>query len=223
MLHNDTKTPMKSNLLLILELLLILAGLAIYALGIFPFPILPLFLVAWASLRIRHLGWRDVGLSRPDKWLPTIGLALLVGIGYQALDVFAITPFLQRLTGASIDLSQFSFLRGSLPALIFFVFISWTEAAFIEEMFFRGYLLNRLTDITRQQRWSLAFALIGNALVFGAAHAYQGLTGVLDTFLAGMLLGLLYLLARRNLWLPILVHGIIDTLGFLLIFAGLYS
>jgi membrane protease YdiL (CAAX protease family) len=216
-------TPIKSTLLLILELLLMLAGIAVYALGIFPFPILLLFLVAWASLRLRHLGWRDVGLRRPDKWLPTIGLSLLVGIGYQALDVFAIAPLLQRLTGESIDLSQFSFLRGSLPALLIFIIISWTEAAFIEEMFFRGYFLNRLASIAGNQRWGIAFALIVNALVFGAAHAYQGLTGVLDTFLAGLLLGLLYLFARRNLWLPILVHGIIDTLGVLLIYAGLYS
>ena len=214
---------MKSTLLLILELLLVLAGLAIYAFGILPFPILPLFLVAWASLRLRHLGWRDVGLRRPDKWLPTIGLTLLVGIGYQALDVFLIAPLLQCLTGESIDLSQFSSLRGSLPALLFFILISWTEAAFIEEMFFRGYFLNRLTDLAGVRRGGIAFALIGNALVFGAAHAYQGLTGVIDTFLAGLLLGLLYLLARRNLWLPILVQGIIDTLGFLLIFAGLYT
>ena len=214
---------MKTTLLLIFEMLLLLAGLAIYALGIFPFPILPLFLVGWASLRLRHLGWREVGLRRPDKWLPTIGLALLVGIAYQAVDIFVIVPLLQRLTGESIDLSQFSFLRGSLPALIFFLLISWTEAAFIEEMFFRGYLLNRLTDLAGRQRLGVTIALVGSALIFGVAHAYQGITGVVDTALAGLLLGLLYLLARRNLWLPILVHGIIDTLGFLLIYAGLYS
>ncbi len=214
---------MKFKLLLILEMLLVLGGLVIYGLGIFPFPILPLFLVAWASLRLRHLGWRDVGLRRPEKWLLTIGLASFVGVVYQALDILLIVPFIQRLTGESIDLSQFSFLRGSLPALIIFLIISWTEAAFIEEMFFRGYFLNRLSDLSGQQRWSLAFAVIGNALIFGAAHAYQGITGVVDTALAGMLLGLLYLAARRNLWLPILVHGIIDTLGFVLIYTGMYN
>jgi membrane protease YdiL (CAAX protease family) len=213
----------KFKLLLILEMLLVLGGLVIYGLGIFPFPILPLFLVAWASLRLRHLGWRDVGLRRPEKWLLTIGLASFVGVVYQALDILLIVPFIQRLTGESIDLSQFSFLRGSLPALIIFLIISWTEAAFIEEMFFRGYFLNRLSDLSGQQRWSLAFAVIGNALIFGAAHAYQGITGVVDTALAGMLLGLLYLAARRNLWLPILVHGIIDTLGFVLIYTGMYN
>jgi len=214
---------MKSTLFLILEMLLILAGIAIYAFGIFPFPILPLFLVAWASLRLRHMRWRDVGLHRPDRWLPTIGLALLAGVGYQALDTLLIAPLLQHLTGESIDLSQFSGLLGNLPALMVFLVISWTEAAFIEEMYFRGYFFNRLTDLAGRERLGIAIALIGNALVFGAAHGYQGITGMLDNALAGLVLGLLYLLARRNLWLPILIHGIIDTIGVLLIYAGLYS
>jgi len=214
---------MKSTLLLILEMLLILVGIAIYVLGIFPFPILPLFLVAWASLRLRHMRWRDIGLRRPERWLPTIGLALLVGVGYQALDILLIAPFLQRLTGESIDLSQLSGLRGNLPALLIFLVVSWTEAAFIEEMYFRGYFFNRLTDLAGRERLGVAIALIVNALVFGAAHAYQGITGVLDSVLAGLVLSLLYLLARRNLWLPILTHGIIDTIGILLIYAGLYS
>jgi membrane protease YdiL (CAAX protease family) len=214
---------MKSSLLLILEMLLILAGIVVSALGIFPFPILLLFLVAWASLRLRHMHWRDVGLKRPDKWLPTIGLALVIGIGYQALDIYLITPLLQRLTGESIDLSLFSILRGNLLVLLFFLLVSWTEAAFIEEMYFRGYFFNRLTDLFGRERLGILIALLGSALVFGAAHAYQGITGVVDTAIAGLVLGLLYLLARGNLWLPILVHGIIDTLGFLIIYAGLYG
>jgi len=214
---------MKSSLFLILEMLLILAGIVISAMDIFPFPILLLFLVAWASLRLRHMRWRDVGLRRPDKWLPTIGLALLIGIGYQALDIFAITPLLEHLTGEAIDLSPFRILRGNLLVLLFFLLISWTEAAFIEEMFFRGYYFNRLTDLFGRERLGIITALLGSALVFGAAHVYQGITGVVDTFLAGLVLGLLYLFARRNLWLPIFVHGIIDTLGFLIIYAGLYS
>jgi membrane protease YdiL (CAAX protease family) len=215
--------PMKSTLLLTLEILLLLAGIGAYAFGLFPFPILPLFVVAWISLHWRHLGWRDIGLRRPAKWLPLIGLALGIGIGYQALDTVAIAPLLQRITGQSIDLSQFAGLKGNLPALIVFMAVSWTEAAFIEEMFFRGYLLNRFIDLAGQERFGIALALLGNAAIFGFAHAYQGLTGVLDTALAGLVLGLLYFLARKNLWLPILTHGIIDTVGFLLIYAGWVS
>jgi membrane protease YdiL (CAAX protease family) len=214
---------MKSTLLLILEFTLILAGVAINALGYLPFPILLLILMAWVSLRLRHMRWRDVGLKRPDRWLPTIGLALIVGIGYQALDIFIIAPFLQYLTGEAINLSLFSDLQGNLLLLIVLLAASWTEAAFIEEMFFRGYLFNRITDLVGKERAGILIALIGSSLVFGAGHAYQGITGVIDTVLAGLVLGLLYLHARRNLWLPILTHGIIDTVGFLLIFFKLYG
>jgi hypothetical protein len=215
------KNYVKPSLFLALEILSLLVGFVIIALGIFPLAMLPLFLVGWISLRLRHLGWGDVGLRRPDKWLPTISLALLIGIGYQVLDTAAISPLLEKLTGQSIDLSQFSFVQGNLPALLLFFVISWTEAAFIEEMFFRGYFFNRLTDFTGRDRRGIIIALVVSSAIFGAAHAYQGVIGVLDTFLAGLVLGLLYLFARRNLWLPILTHGIIDTLGFLILYAGL--
>lgn len=211
---------MKTSLLLGLEILLVVVGIALIALGIFPYAILLLFVLAWVSLRLRHLRWRDVGLSHPANWLTTIGLAILIGIGYQALDTVLIAPLLQRLTGEAINLSQFAGLRGNLTALIVSLAVSWTEAAFLEEMLFRAYLLNRLMDLFGRQPVGIAVALAAHAILFGLGHTYQGLTGVLDTALAGLVLGLLYLQARRNLWLPILAHGILDTTGFLLIYFG---
>ena len=213
---------MKTSHLLIFEILGLLVGAIVLALG-FPLPVLPLFIVGWASLRLRHLGWRDVGLRRPDKWLPTIGLAMLIGVGYQVMDTLLISPILQNITGETTDLSQFSFIKGSLPALLFFLVLTWTEAAFIEEMFFRGYFFNRLTDLAGNGRIGIIFALVVSSLAFGAAHSYQGITGMVDTFLASLMLGLLYLFARRNLWLPIFTHGIINTIGFLILFAGMFG
>src|SRR4030042_7120415 len=172
---------MKSTLLLILEFTLILMGVAVYVLGYLPFPILLLFIMAWVSLRLRHLRWRDVGLQRPERWLTTIGLALLIGIGYQVLDILFIAPLLQQLTGESIDLSLFSDLPGNLLLLILFLAVSWTEAAFIEEMFFRGYLFNRITDLFGNERVGTLIALIATSLFFGAGHAYQGISGGVDT------------------------------------------
>jgi len=211
---------MKTSRLLILEILLVLAGIALIAFDMLPFVILLLFVLAWVSLRLRHLHWSDIGLKHPSRWLTTIGLAILVGIGYQVVDTLLIAPLLQRLTGEAINLSQFAGLRGNLTALIVFLAVSWTEAAFIEEMFFRGYLFNRFMDLLGRERVGITLALIAQAVLFGLGHTYQGLTGVLDTAVAGLVLGLLYLQARRNLWLPILTHGIIDTTGFLLIYFG---
>jgi CAAX protease family protein len=212
---------MKSSLILVFEILLVLVGIFLIASNIFPIAILLLFILAWLSLIVRHLKWRDVGLKRPDHLLATIAFAILIGCGYQALDTLAITPLIQRLTGESINLSPFAGLRDNLPGLIVSLVLTWTEAAFIEEMFFRAYLLNRLVDLIGHHRLGFLLALIIQAILFGLGHNYQGLTGVLDTALAGFVIGMIYLRAKRNLWLPILIHGILDTTGFLLIFFGL--
>jgi len=213
---------MKPLLLISAEFALVLAGLLIGGLQLLPVPIILLSFIAWGSLRVRHIDWRDVGMRRPEKWLPAVVVASLAAVGYQALDVFTIVPILQRLTGGPIDLAQLSELRGNLPGLIVWLALSWTLGAFLEEMFFRGYLLNRINDLGGLQATGTCLAVVSSALLFGAVHAYQGTTGIADNVLTGVLLGVLYLVGKRNLWWPILTHGAIDTLGILLIFSGLY-
>jgi membrane protease YdiL (CAAX protease family) len=58
-------------------------------------------------------------------------------------------------------------------------------------------------------------------LLFGLGHSYLGITGVVDNILWGILYGVLYLASGRNLWLPIIAHGIEDTTSFILLFLGL--
>jgi membrane protease YdiL (CAAX protease family) len=37
---------------------------------------------------------------------------------------------------------------------------------------------------------------------------------------AGLILGTAYMLSGRNLWAPILAHGLIDTVGVVMLFFG---
>jgi uncharacterized protein len=57
---------------------------------------------------------------------------------------------------------------------------------------------------------------------FGLAHAYQGVTGVIDEGLMGLLLGLIYLGTGRKLAVPIVAHGVADSIEFVLMFSGKY-
>jgi membrane protease YdiL (CAAX protease family) len=210
-----------SRLAALAELLLALTFVLLTAFELLLTPTILLLIVGWLSLWLRRVGWRGVGLRRPLSWGRTLLIAILGGFGYQALDILLIAPLLERITGVPIDLSQFDLLRGKLLLTLFALLFSWTLAAFGEEMVFRGYLLQRIADIYAHlsQRWILAVLL--SAAVFSLGHLYQGLTGVVDTFLAGIFLGLLYLFSGRNLWLPILTHGVINTAGFVLIFLGM--
>jgi uncharacterized protein len=180
-------------------------------------------LLAWLALRLRGLGWSDLGLRRGVSLL-----RLLITVPLATVTLLLLTVVLGSLlawaTGLQPDLSHFAYLRGNLPALLGWLLIVWTVAAFGEEMLLRGFLLNALLDLLRSRAghagaWALALML--TAIVTGAAHAYQGIAGVVLSGLIGLGFSLVYLATRRNLWAPILTHGLYDTVGFLVLFANL--
>jgi membrane protease YdiL (CAAX protease family) len=76
-----------------------------------------------------------------------------------------------------------------------------------EELLFRGLLLSVLVGILGASNVILAAILA--AILFGAAHAYQGITGVLATTLTGGFLMLAYLYTG-NIFLPMLIHFLAD-------------
>ncbi|MEW6086589.1 MAG: CPBP family intramembrane glutamic endopeptidase [Chloroflexota bacterium] len=176
----------------------------------------------WLSLWLRRTGWRDIGLKRPADWRKTWLLGISLGVGYQAFSIGILVPVLYRITGEAPDLAQFASLRGNLSLLGVSLIVSWTLAAFGEEMVYRGYLLNRLADLFGRSAAGWGISLCLSALLFGLAHEYQGITGVLETTISACVMAGLYLAAKRNLWLPIIFHGVVDSIGFLLIYLGLY-
>jgi len=56
-------------------------------------------------------------------------------------------------------------------------------------------------------------AMLPVSILFGYGHYYKGPSGIVDSGVAGLILGNAYLLSGRNLWVPILAHGFIDTFG----------
>jgi membrane protease YdiL (CAAX protease family) len=67
----------------------------------------------------------------------------------------------------------------------------------------------------------IASLLLASAL-FGWGHTEQGVSGWIQEGLSGLLLGVLFLLARRNLVVPIVAHGVSNTVAFVLIYLGRY-
>lgn len=181
-------------------------------------------LLAGATWLLRRTGrtWSDVGLRRPDSWWRVAGLVvggyLLLGLTLQLL-----LPLLLTLTGASPPVTApFNELRGDLIQYLFFALpVSWGTAAFVEEMFARGYLLNRLVDLAGSERpWAWWIAAGAQGVLFGVGHAYQGLGGVMMTGLVGIAFGAIYLLGKRNLWACIILHGIVDSVTMTAFYAG---
>jgi len=181
-----------------------------------------LFALGWISLRVRGLRWKSVGFRLYRSWGRTLALGALCGAAIEALELFVTQPILVRLTHHWPDLSDFRGLRWNWKLLPLALLLTWTLAAFGEEMVFRGYLMNRVADFFKSSRRGWIISLIVVNVVFGFAHQYQGMTGVIENAIDGFLLGLIYLRCDRNLAVPIVAHGITDTLDFLLIFVGKY-
>lgn len=86
---------------------------------------------------------------------------------------------------------------------IVWLFLLFVIVAFVEEVLCRGFILGNLMVSFRKY-----IALLVSALVFMILHAINpnvSWLGLLNLFLAGILLGLPYIFTK-NLWLPVSLH-----------------
>ncbi|HXY02896.1 MAG TPA: type II CAAX endopeptidase family protein [Terriglobales bacterium] len=218
-----TRPWRQSKSLILVELLVVILIFLADAVHWIPFSKTPFLLAfAWISLRLRKLRWRDLGLRRYRSWTITLAMGVGVGILLEAFQLFVSQPILVHLLGKQPDLELFRALRGNVKWTLLAIAGAWTLAAFGEEMVYRGYLMNRVADLMNRTRWAWIISLTAVHVGFGLAHAYQGITGIIDEGLAGFLFGVIYLCNGRNLAVPIVAHGIEDTIDFLLIFLGRY-
>ncbi len=183
-----------------------------------------LFLVPliWLLLRLNKEPWAAIGFSRPQRWMPTIALGLFAGVLLELFAVYVTTPQISAYFGVEPDYSELKKIRGNLPLLLVFLGLSWTFAAFGEEICFRGFLMKRIAAVFGETRVAWIASLLLSSALFGWGHTEQGISGWVQEGLSGLLLGLLFLAAKRNLALPIVAHGVSNTVAFILIYLGRY-
>jgi uncharacterized protein len=181
-----------------------------------------LFLLGWLSLRLRKLRWSDVGLRRFGNWRATLAYGIGAGIALELIQLFVSQPLLIWLTGEAPNLENFREVTGNWRLVLVYLPALWVLAAFGEETVHRGYLMNRVADLGNRTPLAWVVSLVVVSVEFGFCHRYQGITGIIDEGFMGLLLGLLYLRCGRNLWVPIIAHGVQDSIDLALIFLGLY-
>jgi len=181
-----------------------------------------LLIVAWGSMWLRDVGWRDAGLALPPGWLRLVAIGIAAGVAMWLLEFFVTMPLLHRILGYWPDLSAFDELAGSIKLLLVFLALNWVLAAFGEELVWRGYALPRVAQFcgSGARAWVIALLIVN--LGFGLAHFYQGPSGVIQATVAGILLGMLYIATGRNLVVPIAAHGISNSVDFTVMYLGLY-
>lgn len=209
--------------LLLGELGVLIALTIADARGLVPLSRTPfLLLLCWASLRLRRLRWRDIGFARPPRMGRAIAIGTVAGL---AIEIFAInvtTPWIASVTGTPPDVSDLRDLVGNWPLLLILLAVSWILAAFGEELAFRGYLMNRVADGFGRTHvaWIVSLAVV--SVYFGIGHGTQGVAGIVQESLSGCWLGVLFLASRRTLAVPIVAHGVSNTVALVLIYLNRY-
>ena len=183
-----------------------------------------LFVLGIVSILIRTRDWRAIGLVRPRSWLVTIGVALLAAIAVIAMGQFVTEPLAKAMglhenPGAAAN--ALGSLKGNVWSALKGLGLVWTFAAFGEEVSYRRYLLGRAAEALGGTTFAYWIALLPASILFGFGHYYQGPAGIFATACDGFVIGAVYLLMKRNLWVAVLTHGLVDTIGIVLLFFGL--
>ncbi|NOT34674.1 MAG: CPBP family intramembrane metalloprotease [Candidatus Eisenbacteria bacterium] len=207
----------------VLEVIVFVLVVVADAVGLVPLTqtivLLPL---VWVALRVGREPWASIGFQRPEHLGRMIAIGIVAGVALEALAVLVTTPWISGLFGVQPDYSELREIRGNLPMLLLFLALSWTLAAFGEEICFRGFLMKRLARLFGESRAAWWVSLLLSSVLFGWGHTEQGVSGWVQEGLSGFLLGVLFLTSGRNLVVPIVAHGVSNTVAFVLIYLGRY-
>ena len=187
---------------------------------IVPNEVIVLSLVGLISIRLRDGRWFAMGFKRPESWRRI----LLIALGAATLRIlvgqFLVEPLTAFFWPKPTAPALANEITGNAKIALLALLLVWTFAAFGEEIAYRGYLLTRAADIGGRSTTAYWLGIVFVSILFAYGHYYKGPAGIVDSGVAGLILGSAYMLAGRNLWATILAHGFIDTFGVIDAFFG---
>ncbi len=161
------------------------------------------FVVRKYGLAIPQLGFKWIGTWKTIAWI------VAAYIFYIGLSIFPITVFSALgigTLGFEPQQSLFDFFGTDIVGIVFAGFIAIILAPFIEEIFFRGFVLNTLV-----KRIGVMWGIILTALVFAAVHfEFQS---IMPLIILSFVLNILYV-RTGSIWPGILFHVANNTIAF---------
>jgi len=147
------------------------------------------------SIGFRKFRWRYI-------WISMIAYIVYVLIS-MGLEPVLKSAGLQSLRDMSPALKGYGF------PLLFGLFLTGT---FVEEIFYRGYIIERVTELTGR-KW---VAGLISWLTFTLVHLrFFGVGPTLEVAIIALIFVILYIKAK-SIWPAVIVHGINDIVGFLI-------
>lgn len=163
-------------------------------------------LVDWALLYYCWSGVRNYGGTLATlsggRWISWKGVIIDIGIALPFWILWEVTAYgVHGLLGPNDARSVDALLPQSLPEVLLWILVSVT-AGFCEELQSRGYLQRQFYALSG----NIVVAVLGQAVLFGLMHSYQGWKQVIVISVLGVLYGALAAW-RRNLRANMIAHA----------------
>ena len=170
---------------------------------------------AWRS----HTPWREIGYVRPKSWTGTLAVGIAFGVAFKFLMKAIVMPLL----GAGAINQAYHYLAGNRAALPAAIYTMIVVAGFGEETLFRGYMFERFGKLFGSGVWARTLIVLLTSGLFGLAHyAVQGLTGVEQATIVGLVYGTIFAVTGR-IFLLMVAHAAFDLTAVAIIYWDLES
>jgi membrane protease YdiL (CAAX protease family) len=178
--------------------------------------IVMLFLI-WFGLKLRNENWTYFGLTIKGISPKSIFKGFLLSLLVFALAIIGFvigSIIMANITGIpeNADMSNYSYLQGNLGMLILTLIGVYIVSSFGEEVIYRGFLINRISELGLNNKISSIISVIISAIIFGFVHYEWGAMGIVQTGFMGLALGLCYIYMKKKLWIMVFAHAYMDTI-----------
>jgi len=195
----------------------IFAILVILASNFLVAPLSAILVLAWA--RLSRTPWREIGYVRPRSWIGTLAVGIVFGVVFKFLMKAIVMPLL----GAPPINQAYHFLAGNTAALLWMLYAVTVGGGFAEETVFRGWMFERLGKLFGPGLWARTSIVLLTSVLFSLAHySVQGLAGVEQAMITGLVFGTIFAVTGR-IFILMVAHAAFDLTAIALIYWNLES
>ena len=193
----------------IVAILVILAGNFVIA------PLSAVLVLIWT--RISNTPWREIGYVRPRSWPATITIGIILGVALK----FMMKALVMPLLGAPPINQAYRFVTGDpavIPAMILTMIVT---AGFGEETFYRGWMFERLGKLFGKSIAAKIATVVITSILFASVHYFeQGIPGVEQAFVTGLVFGSIFAVSAQ-IFMLMIAHAAFDLTALWMIYYGL--
>ena len=145
-------------------------------------------------------------------------MSVIVGIVFGVAFKFVMKSIVMPLLGAPPINQAYHFLAGNRDTLPWMIFVLIVVAGFGEETLYRGWMFERLGKLLGSSVPAKALIVVVTSVLFASAHySVQGLPGVEQAIVTGLVFGTIFAVTRRIFFLMV-AHAAFDLAALAMIY-----